>query len=312
MAKSKSDWVSVGQTLPWGAIETGYKIGAVAGLTGLSTDTIRAWERRYDLIEPNRGVNNNRLYTQRHVKKLISIKLLVDAGQAIGRVSRLTEDELEQKSALMINRQELTSAAASSGWMVFSVQRPAWLLACLDAQPNLKINWCCDFAQLDVDRYEFVLIDMPSLSESNEQEINDRIPASLCERCLVVYRFASRKQLRSLAARGFKLLKGPFEPFALANLLGEPEEATSTGQRDSFAFGPTRQCAGHSNHEMHLQELLIALNRYQQCGDRREDSEPHSHLDSDSHDRVFCLTGELAHVIEESLFMEDAEVDSAN
>ncbi|MBC08556.1 MAG: hypothetical protein CMQ39_00110 [Gammaproteobacteria bacterium] len=41
-------------------MNTGYRIGAVAKLTGISTDTIRAWERRYGVVEPNRGENNNR------------------------------------------------------------------------------------------------------------------------------------------------------------------------------------------------------------------------------------------------------------
>ena len=43
-------------------MNTGYRIGAVAKLTGISTDTIRAWERRYGVVEPNRGENNNRYF----------------------------------------------------------------------------------------------------------------------------------------------------------------------------------------------------------------------------------------------------------
>ena len=69
-------------------MDTGYRIGAVAKLTGISTDTIRAWERRYGVVEPNRGENNNRCYTEAHVSKLISVKRLVDAGQAIGTICR--------------------------------------------------------------------------------------------------------------------------------------------------------------------------------------------------------------------------------
>ena len=72
-------------------MDTGYRIGAVAKLTGISTDTIRAWERRYGVVEPNRGENNNRCYTEAHVSKLISVKRLVDAGQAIGTICRLSD-----------------------------------------------------------------------------------------------------------------------------------------------------------------------------------------------------------------------------
>jgi hypothetical protein len=45
------------------------------------------------------------------------------------------------------------------------------------------------------------------------------LPDDLASRCLVVYKFASRTQLRSLASKGIRLLKGPLEPFALVNLL---------------------------------------------------------------------------------------------
>ena len=67
-------------------MNTGYRIGAVAKLTGISTDTIRAWERRYGVVEPNRGENNNRYYSDVDVTKLLSVKRLVDAGQAIGTI----------------------------------------------------------------------------------------------------------------------------------------------------------------------------------------------------------------------------------
>ncbi|MGV0033635.1 MAG: MerR family transcriptional regulator [Candidatus Azotimanducaceae bacterium WSBS_2022_MAG_OTU7] len=66
----------------------GYRIGAVAKLTGISTDTICAWERRYAVVGLNRDENNNRYYTEAHINKLISVKRLLDAGHAIGMVCR--------------------------------------------------------------------------------------------------------------------------------------------------------------------------------------------------------------------------------
>ncbi len=48
----------------------GYPIGMVATLTGLPTDVIRAWERRYGLPRPARSIGGHRLYSPRDVTLL--------------------------------------------------------------------------------------------------------------------------------------------------------------------------------------------------------------------------------------------------
>jgi len=46
-----------------------YPIRAVAKLTGLSLDTLRAWERRYQAVIPERG-RRGRLYTEHDLERL--------------------------------------------------------------------------------------------------------------------------------------------------------------------------------------------------------------------------------------------------
>ena len=41
---------------------------AVSSLTGVNSVTLRAWERRYNLIRPQRTAKGHRLYTQRDVR----------------------------------------------------------------------------------------------------------------------------------------------------------------------------------------------------------------------------------------------------
>ncbi len=45
-----------------------YTIKAVSECTGVKPVTLRAWERRYDLIEPDRQDNNYRLYSERDIE----------------------------------------------------------------------------------------------------------------------------------------------------------------------------------------------------------------------------------------------------
>ena len=46
------------------------RIGEISRRTGLSVDTIRAWERRYDLLQPQRTAGNFRLYSSDDVSRL--------------------------------------------------------------------------------------------------------------------------------------------------------------------------------------------------------------------------------------------------
>lgn len=40
-----------------------YSIRAVSQATGLTVETLRAWERRYGIIEPKRDPSGHRIYT---------------------------------------------------------------------------------------------------------------------------------------------------------------------------------------------------------------------------------------------------------
>jgi MerR family transcriptional regulator, light-induced transcriptional regulator len=65
-----------------------YPIRAVARMTGLSLDTLRAWERRYQVVTPLRG-DRGRLYDDRDVERLKQLARLVDDGHAIGTIATL-------------------------------------------------------------------------------------------------------------------------------------------------------------------------------------------------------------------------------
>ena len=61
-------------------------IGAVERDTGLSKDTLRAWERRYGFPNPVRGTLAERSYPAAQVQKLRLLKSLIDRGHRPGKV----------------------------------------------------------------------------------------------------------------------------------------------------------------------------------------------------------------------------------
>jgi MerR family transcriptional regulator, light-induced transcriptional regulator len=75
-----------------------YPIRAVSRLTGLSIDTLRAWERRYQAIVPAR-TERGRQYTHENVERLILLRKLVDRGLTISHIAALRDSELRNALA---------------------------------------------------------------------------------------------------------------------------------------------------------------------------------------------------------------------
>lgn len=70
-----------------------YPIAAAARLTGLSIDTLRAWERRYAAVVPERGARG-RAYSEAQIARLRQLAALVGLGHAIGGIAGLSDSEL--------------------------------------------------------------------------------------------------------------------------------------------------------------------------------------------------------------------------
>ncbi len=73
-----------------------YAIKAVAMKTGLTTHTIRVWERRYEIVKPIRTETNRRLYSEDDVQKLTLLHKATQAGHSIGQLAKLPLEEIEQ------------------------------------------------------------------------------------------------------------------------------------------------------------------------------------------------------------------------
>ncbi len=72
-----------------------YSLKVVTKKTGLTTHTIRAWERRYDAVSPERDHNNRRLYSEDDIKRLILLKRATDQGFSISHVIKYSNAEIE-------------------------------------------------------------------------------------------------------------------------------------------------------------------------------------------------------------------------
>ncbi len=73
-----------------------HTIKFVALHSGLSQHTIRAWERRYAALSPERTAANRRLYTASDLEKLSLLNRALQAGHSIGQVAGLSISELQR------------------------------------------------------------------------------------------------------------------------------------------------------------------------------------------------------------------------
>ena len=70
-------------------------IGYVARVTGLTAHVIRAWERRYGIVQPERTSNNRRMYSRQDVAQFILCRKAIAAGHSIGRLAGLAPDAIQ-------------------------------------------------------------------------------------------------------------------------------------------------------------------------------------------------------------------------
>jgi DNA-binding transcriptional MerR regulator/methylmalonyl-CoA mutase cobalamin-binding subunit len=71
-----------------------YPIKTVANKTGLSVHVIRVWEKRYQVVEPERTDTNRRLYSEEDIKKLSLLGNLTQQGYSISSIADLDLDQL--------------------------------------------------------------------------------------------------------------------------------------------------------------------------------------------------------------------------
>ena len=73
-----------------------YNIKAVVQSTNISPSTLRAWERRYNMCQPQRSDSGYRLYSDRDVAIIRWLKAQVDAGMSISQAVSWLQSLIDQ------------------------------------------------------------------------------------------------------------------------------------------------------------------------------------------------------------------------
>ena len=73
-----------------------YSIKDLENITGVRAHTIRIWEQRHGLLSPERTPTNIRVYSDKELRKLLSIVLLNKNGFKVSKLAKLSDKEITE------------------------------------------------------------------------------------------------------------------------------------------------------------------------------------------------------------------------
>lgn len=79
-----------------------YVIKDLERLSGVKAHTIRIWETRYGLLNPERTTTNIRKYSDDDLKKLLNVTMLLERGFKISKIGKLDDQEIRVEVARLI------------------------------------------------------------------------------------------------------------------------------------------------------------------------------------------------------------------
>ncbi|WP_242482344.1 MerR family transcriptional regulator [Thiocystis violacea] len=265
-----------------------FRIGTVSRLTGVPTDTLRVWERRYHVVTPMRSEAGTRHYAAEDVGRLSLIKRLVDGGDAISSVANLSLHDLRERMRGADQPERFSAAQRDCRLVVCgayladrlrlepSVQRGIELLGCFDSLAGVM---AASFAQPP----DVLVLELPTFHADDVSQIHQLLTRCGAERVLLIYGFASRSALALLDAARVVVRRAPLGVDEIQHLcrslvpqLQVPVEPNTRGLFDANEPPPPRRFAeaelarlaslpasGDCDWQRHLIDLIASLTAFE-------------------------------------------------
>lgn len=75
-------------------IKKNFSIRDLENISGIKAHTIRIWEKRYNLFNPERSKTNIRYYSHQNLQKLLNIVLLYNNNYKISKISQMSDEHI--------------------------------------------------------------------------------------------------------------------------------------------------------------------------------------------------------------------------
>ena len=213
-----------------------YKIGAVSKITGIGTETLRAWERRYKAVVPKRSESGDRVYDAENLSKLFMLKNLVDVGNSIGTIAHLSLSELKVKW------ENSNQAANSMKWAEvdnfqpreFSRTQKCRVLLLGEEFPLRVLDGMSDFEGIEVveqpmgldewaeskddNPIHVVIIERPTINSDTREYISQILKRTGAWHVIALYGFGSQSEINKLQSPQVSAIRSSIDVYELARL----------------------------------------------------------------------------------------------
>ena len=212
-----------------------YKIGAVSKITGIGTETLRAWERRYQAVVPGRSESGDRIYSSEDLNKLFLLKNLSEAGNSIGSIARLPLNELKSKWENCVQLRELSaeSGGIHSNREISKNQNCKVLLLGEDF-PLRVHDGMSDFNGIELlghaesmeewkhmhpnTHIHVAIIERPTINEETRKYVSKLLKESSIWHVIVLYGFGSQIEINQLQGPQVSTIRSSIDVYELARL----------------------------------------------------------------------------------------------
>ena len=299
-----------------------YGIGTVARLTGLKSDTLRVWERRYGLGASYKSPTGRRQYTQSDLDHLQLVSALVKQGVRIGEIAASDRKTLE----VLLQQQEHLSPvrpvpAAKPRVVFLGADLCQWVdghQGCISGASALLARMSVEDAALSLNPEEsadILVVHCPSLTLPQINGVNTIAERLSVRRTIVLYQFGNDQWLAELERLGHSAFKYPIEPSQLAFEIGrsQVEKETAEGMGNLSDLMPAKprvfsdaalRAAAQEKIVLdcecprHLSELIKSLNEFEAYSSA---CSVDNWKDAAIHASIYAYTCQARHLMEKAL-----------
>ena len=189
--------------------EQNYRIGITTQITGIRPETLRAWERRYEVVKPVRTDAGDRLYSQADIDRLLLIKKLVDNGDAISAVANLDQENLERrisncKTAITQTGKNDLNFILFGRTILDKKSLDSMRLNMIDVvqdQKNIKTNYHC--------KVDFIIVEISTVNQGTFKILQELLSQSKATKLLCAYDFGKESDIAALTTNEIGTTKLP-------------------------------------------------------------------------------------------------------
>ncbi|MGZ8273611.1 MAG: MerR family transcriptional regulator [Burkholderiaceae bacterium] len=283
-------------------------------------DTLRIWERRYQVVGPDVSEHGHRRYAAKDVDRLALIKALVDLGHSIGTIAHLPAAKLQEMRAWPLTLPSATQPSARES----TVLRVAIVGEALAARaaavalrfPRLQIVGTCTDREQAASALrnvgaDLLAIELPALREDAAEFVDTLAAAIGARRAVVSYRFGTEAAVRELRRRGHAVARAPIDlaeieslgaalPGAPAAAAAPPVTAPPAPRFDERTLAQLAQISTTVRCECprHVVDLLLSLRAFERYSAECENRSP---SDAELHRQLGRYAGRARALFEEAL-----------